>query len=265
MAYIISSDLYIVKGYLRSIIYDLNREDYEFIPNEIADILISKINFDNIPKEIFEWLVINEFILEVPEAVAGNFLPIALDWDYPSKIVNLTLESEILNFEESKILALIEAFNIKALGIINLNKNLEELKPFLQTLENSSILTIEIITNYNESSDYLNYCNIFSRIKSIIVYNSFFESENYGSDGFGNIVYKLNDFQDRLSYKQHPSFFNVNTELVTESLNFNNYFNRRIHISALGNIYQSLDSQINFGNITEVNPGKLNFDIFNLK
>lgn len=250
MGYIVSTDLVIAKGYLRSVLYDLTREDYEYIPNDLADILTEGTRLNTADQEHLTWLLEKEYILEIPEQVQGNLQPMNLEWEYPASILNLTVSSNILKTKQEFIIELIRSCNIPSIAILDPNMN-KEVQSFIKALELTSVQVVEWLTNFNEKIDYQKYTNEFQKLKSIITYNSKKESHHYGNDGFGNVVHKTNSFEERTLFKQHPSYFNVNTELVTESHQFHTYFNRRLHISGNGEIHQSPYSKESFGSVSK--------------
>lgn len=251
MGYIVSTDLKIVKGYLRSAIYDLTREDYDYIPNDLADTLLNGLSLEKMSDAQFNWLIEKEFLLEINDKDRANFEIMKLDWDYPAKILNLSLSSEILVLHFDFILQMVIDFNIPSVAIIDIN-GIENTLNLMAELEKTPVLVVEWLTKYDKNQNYAAYVEEFRKLKSIVIYEAPNNKEKFGNDGFGNIVHKINSFFIDSPQLQHPSFFNVNTELFTESIHFHTYFNRRVHINAVGEIFQSHHSKKSFGNIESI-------------
>src|SRR5450432_1837942 len=95
-----------VKGAQRSIIYDLQRAKFDFIPNDLFN-LIERFNGQRIElaydyygaetydvlDEYFEFLVESDYILLFPEKMMLEQFPkLQLQWDFPSIISNAIID-----------------------------------------------------------------------------------------------------------------------------------------------------------------------------
>lgn len=95
-----------VKGYNRSIIYDLTKRKYEFIPNTLYDILTTlegknwkeitslfPVQEDiDILKEYFRFLEQKEYIVWIDPQQYEWFPKLTLEWDSPSEINNAIVD-----------------------------------------------------------------------------------------------------------------------------------------------------------------------------
>ena len=113
--YKLFADCLAVKGYSRSLICDITRKKFDFIPNSlfeiISDEVIDVFNYHNIldpeSKEIFneyiDFLINEEYIFEILNiSEKDNYPAIDLKFDYPAKISNAGRISNILPAKPSK-------------------------------------------------------------------------------------------------------------------------------------------------------------------
>lgn len=233
--YILSADCIPVKGYLRSIIIDLGRNKYFYIPNHLNELLADEKQIDNlinemgeegVYKDYFKFLVDNEILLKVPEAHKHLFPKISESWEHYAPIMRCYYE--VCPEYNIEILKKLEESDLFELNIIatfeNLNLVIDSLADFyFQTvniyIDNDCNDIIEIKEYLQKHPDYYFF------MKNSIV------KENQNKD-FGNLFF-VNSFPYEESIKQKS--FHVTISLYTESIKHNSYYNGTIFIRG-GNI-----------------------------
>lgn len=258
-----------VKGYKRSLIYDLQMHKYYFIPNSLYEIIIqlksTKFNkvramfskdiliFD----EYFNYLVENDlgFFTSDP----SNFSNLQTLWEYPALITNAIVDFRFIEKKQLRYYAKIFE------DLSNLNCSCVELRFFeeiteeniislMENFNNSRIRDIRIILKYTYKieDEIKNILQKYGRIRLVTIYNCL---ENEGKEILGvkiifNKTKQLNlDFCGQIDRKT----FIINIDHFMESKKFNNCLNRKISIDFDGNIKNCPSSQIVFGNIFKNN------------
>ncbi|WP_237274249.1 grasp-with-spasm system SPASM domain peptide maturase [Tenacibaculum ovolyticum] len=248
-----------VKGYKRSIIYDLTRCEYRFIPNSLHEILEKfhgkSINFvknfyknhDSIIDEYFTFLLENDYIFFGNKNESKRFPKLEYVWDYPSKISNCILEIEssfLINLESLiKDLNNLKCKHIHLFYKTSLN-DLNELKKVVEIINHLPFKSVKISLPYTEEKNNLNeltnICEDNINISEIIFYNS-----PYEKNVIPNISTKFTYIKDNKynSAKKHLKDFHVNMNLFMESQKHNTFFNRKLIISSLGFITNSIENK----------------------
>ena len=104
--YIITSTCIITRGEFRSVIYDLQKYKYDFVPNAVNDFLQSlelksfeeiykdtELRYKEIVKEYLEYCLEREYILLIPKDVNKERFPkLDLKFDSPAIISNISFK-----------------------------------------------------------------------------------------------------------------------------------------------------------------------------
>lgn len=259
----------LVRGYSRSVICDLQRNEIYPIPNSLFTILeyagtktiedIIEIygdeSIDTI-KEYFNFLTSKELIFfnNNPEF----FPPLNDLWDEPFKITNCIVDLNKVNSNQLiEICKCIGDLPIKALQIrILKNATLNELISLLNTVKPLGLNSIELLIKYNEdysNDDLINLCQKFRDIFTITIYDSpntsFLSTKK---NAFGQVYFvKDKVYSEKNCGIIKPDFFTINMKTYTESLNYNTCLNRKISIDKKGNIKNCPSMQESFGNIKD--------------
>ena len=178
----------IVKGYSRSLICDIQRSSFRFIPNEIADMLIEtkgmtveqikrKYNneFDQIIQENFDLLEMEEilFFTENPEW----FTTLNLEWDEPTELTNAIIDIDPEHkFDFASIWDQLGELGCEHIQIRIYKKiEIELLESILCSIGGKRIISVELILPFNEGiheQDWLKFLLNQPRIVSIICHSS---------------------------------------------------------------------------------------------
>lgn len=258
-----------VNGHNRSIIYDLQRNKYSFIPNDLylliknhdGELLTNikasyKNKFDDIIDEYFDFLVKNEygFFTNSPQM----FPDLDLVWKSSSHITNAIIAQQNSGENYKVIFEKLDCLNCKAIQLRLLNlDNWELLNKILKLTDNSRIKHIDLFLPYmNERflDDYKKLVFNFNRIWNIYIHNApsnkieFIDEQKAHPIIFTTQKITDNNFCGTI----HPNKFVQNIPFFTESQQFNTCLNRKISFDEDGFIKNCLSMKKHYGNINEV-------------
>lgn len=258
-----------VKGAERSLICDLQRNRFDFIPNDLCEILIlhegkstSEIKnvynnqYDEIIDEYISFLLEKEYVFFTHHP---NWFPkMGLQWQDPFRINNAIIDVGE-NFEFEKILFELNSlkckavefrfYDWKAIQIVNDILNYVDLKK-------SIISSVGFVLHYSEeTTEHILNAIISnnSRVAYFVITNSpknnFIKSL---SNNVGYIIYT----KDVVNDATHCGLITnmslvINTKLFTESQHHNTCLNRKISIDKNGNIKNCPSMTESFGNIKD--------------
>lgn len=258
-----------VRGSTRSVIYDLQKMRYRFIPNLLYDIITFQQNKTvGETKEVYHHqydeginafftLLLNEewgFFTREPEC----FPDLDLKWDSPYKITNAIIDiGEQSNHDFQLIVDQLNSLGCAALQIRAYCVVSEDvLAALLHPTLTSRLKHVDLIIKYSEqlTKDYLfQLVSKNRRINHIVIHSSPF-----------NEVYEIEDALVRINYSQEEitscsscgqisaSTFAINIPLFTESQKYNSCLNRKIAIDIYGNIKNCPSMTESFGNIEDM-------------
>lgn len=255
-----------IKGNLRSAIYDLQRNDFDYIPNSLFEILthyrdktvehVLKDILSNDDKDIlltyFEFLYDNEYIFF--STLNSKYFPklkIALPKPYNiSCLIIDILEIDTLLLNKLKI----EVKNTKIECLIFRFKtvNYSILKNITEFFNDIPVRTIELYIEYNSTitdNQINDLIETNKRVSIIVKYNS--PTQNVKNLTYGKIVYSDKNIMGNQNKINNIADFDVNIDLFIESKTYHNYFNKRIYINSKGDIYRFENDNLIFGNIKE--------------
>ena len=249
-----------VKGYLRGVLYDLPRREFKFVSNQLIEFINDKNktsikSFNEQEMEFVDFLIKNEFAFLTNANLANCFSELDLQWDYPAVISNVVLEFSNIDSNISNVLSKISITGVTVARIEIISSTTEEEFDFLcEMLNDSELRCISIMLHDGVISD--DYIPKTKKIESIIFLNNHInaESEILTDSNFYIIRSSLNRDEFLNKQRKHPYSFSVNISLFTESLEFNNFYNRKLFIDSEGNI---LNAKKSFGNIYNLNSAEL--------
>jgi SPASM domain peptide maturase of grasp-with-spasm system len=263
------SECILVKGSKRSVIYDLPRNEFKFIPNTMHSIL-NKYESQTIegikecyPKEshtaidnYFSFLIENDFIFFCDKDELELFPKLDLEWDFPSKISNVIIDiNEDSSHNFKQIFSYIEALGCKDILLRNFStKSIKEYDLILEHLKGSRFKSIDIITKYpNDIEDVNRLITKHSRLRTLIFHSAKEDTIIKGDNGMGNVVFRKKNIKLLSdSYLIDKSYFNINITLLTESQAHHTYFNRKLYIGGKGEIKNTPECEEEFGNIQDL-------------
>lgn len=259
-----------VKGFNRSIIYDLQRMSFEYIPNSLYDLIIEFegnsiedifTKYDDSEKttieEYFTFLFENEYIFFLRNTTRDNFPKLNTVFDSPHHFLTFVLDikkskanSVYMNLVNEQIKECLVATLV--LRLIDKDFTKDEVIKILDYLNDIPTRIIHLFIDEEcsfDESDYHDFLESNKRISIILIYNS---KENFGEKLFNTIWLegtRKNIFLDPFIGNDSIKDFFVNMEHFVEAKNKNTYFNKRCYIDERGFISRFEKDLENFGNI----------------
>lgn len=258
-----------VQGKNRSIICDLQRRTFKFIPNILYEILKRHdgediesvkneydIQYHKIIDEYFDFLAQEEFIFftNTPDL----FPPIKLSWKSSQSITNAIID---INTKSNKLDIHSFIKQSSTLGCQHIQVRIYEslsiafIEELLKPINDTVILSLELILAYDQSftnKTVLYFLSLYPSISSIVLHTV----PNY--DCFVKIKGNMNNIfysKQSIDINIHcgvisPYFFSINLQNFTESQHHNTCLNRKISIDTEGNIKNCPSMQQSFGHIS---------------
>ena len=219
-----------INGFNRSVIYDLTRKDYYFIPNDLFDV----VNSDNIiyidNPEYKDFLLLNEIIFEIDnDEEVFLFPPFQDNFETPYDIICLLIDvdSNLSFLKKNKFL-----INNLTILIHKKNNNLDErIIDLLKLIEVESVNLVFTKIDYFDI-DIINKLDIIPEISLITI----FECKNKINKRCSINIITINQSFEYYSKNVFPNKFSVNYDTFLESKEHNTFYNKKIYISNSSNI-----------------------------
>lgn len=255
-----------VKGAMRSIIYDLQRQKYDFISNSLADMLLqydgktleeikSAYNnqYNDIIDEYVEFLISKEyaFFTHQPEL----YPELSLYWDEPSTITNAIICDRNSKHPYGDIFKQLDALNCKALQwrFFHL-ESLSQLDGHLKLTDDLRLQHIEIIMPWVGElhiDEYKKLVHSHQRIWHVRIFNAPYTRTDYiDPQKHHPLAFTTENVADNFFCGNiFPNNFRINIKLFTEAQQYNTCLNRKVTIDEQGAIKNCLSMDESFGNI----------------
>ncbi|MCB9448538.1 MAG: grasp-with-spasm system SPASM domain peptide maturase [Flavobacteriales bacterium] len=254
-----------VKGFTRSIICDTQRNQFDFIPNALFDILSKdqgktaneiKSNYTRNQIEIIDdyltFLENKNYVFWTSEP--HLFPDIDRSFETPSVITNAIIEAgQYLLKNIDSIIDQLDDLGCKALEIRAYNPiDFEDIEKITSASSLSKIRTIHIILKHNEhisSSQYKSLHEMNPRIRSICIHSSP-EDRQESLDFSGNLTLSFTSTtvsSEKCCGLIHPNYFTPNLHALIESQENNSCLNRKVAITQQGNITNCPSMNHSFG------------------
>ncbi|MCU0448008.1 MAG: grasp-with-spasm system SPASM domain peptide maturase [Microscillaceae bacterium] len=260
-----------VKGARRSIICDIQRQNFEFIPNGLYDILIenrgkslSEIKaeynneYDEVIDEYFNFLIDKDFAFWCEKDELDLFPDLDLYWDEPAQITNAIIDlNEWSKLDWANIIQQLEGLGCKHLQV----RAFAVYQPafyesIFQLLENKRIISLEIITPYLldiEEDSWLALAQKYPRLHNLILHSA--PEDKFAVEdpsGMGNVLYVSQVIDSSVHCGIiSPSYFSINIKTFTEAQQHNSCLNRKISIDVGGEIKNCPSMTKSYGNIQD--------------
>lgn len=256
-----------VKGYSRSIIYDLQRNEFHFIPNSLFEILekfdgesIERIKeeynqeYNEVIDEYFDFLENKEigFNTQKPDL----FPPLNLKWENPSLITNAILCFNKLDLYDYKsVVNQLEELGCKAIQLRFFKElSLKELDNFLSVFMDKRVSDIEIILPFHISFNKKDLQYLFNnnvRLTRVLVFGSPEEKKIVIEENVGLITTFIRPIllDNNFCGVINPLGFTTNVKFFSEAVNHNTCLNKKISVDENGLIKNCPSMINNFGDI----------------
>jgi len=262
-----------VKGASRSIICDLQRNSFEFIPNDLYKIITLfpnmsvpsiKENYNNRFNETIDeyivFLLKNEFGFYCSEDELVFFPELNLDWDYPARITNAIIDlNKFSNYPLLSVFQQLDALNCKDIQIRIFDKReYNQIEKIISYSDGLRIKSIELLICYNKNITQKKLFALskkYTRIKTIVIHSS--HKDETITDPQRRLFIPIQYRKQKLVSEQDcgkvsVKDFCVNNEMFTESQKYNTCLNRKISITTEGKIKNCPSLENSFGNIENV-------------
>ncbi len=255
-----------VKGASRGIIYDLQREDFDYIPLSLIEMLenydgktiadiINEYGSENKNTiiEYFNFLYEKEYIFfsDLPKEQFPSYNE---SFERPYNISNLILDISNETYKTiDSIYDQIEILGCEAIlfRFFDINITSEHLLNLLEKFNDSSVRTIEIIIPANFNVDLEAVTHEYGKISKIIIYSSAKKSLKVLTTHV--LVVELEDALTESSKNIIDlRNFIICMKLFMESKNYNNFYYKKVYIDGIGQIRNAPELSTSFGNIQDI-------------
>jgi SPASM domain peptide maturase of grasp-with-spasm system len=259
-----------VKGACRSVICDLQKSRYYYIPNDLFEIL--KITKTTILKDIYESYgyenasILDEYFdyllknnLGFIDSETNIFPNLSLEWDSSSKITNCILDVDKLSISKINYKSIFKDLNELNCICVQIRSfdqlEISSIEELLSLTNDSRIREIRLVLEYGaeiESFVISRLLVAYKRLNQVIFYNSDRNCITYEL-GVPIIYVDTKKLSAEDCGQICPGIFLTNIPHFTESLHFNSCLNRKVSIDNNGFIKNCPSQKENFGNINEIN------------
>ena len=257
-----------VEGAERSLICDVQRKSYQYIPSSLCEILkehegktvnqvkaVYNNQYDEVIEDYFDNLEKEEYVFftDTPQ----YFPKMDLRWEEPFKVTNAIIDINSIELNWENIIQEFEQLGCKHILIRSFqDKSLSFFDNILQKCENKRIVSVELIIKWQ--ADFtkellFDLCNKYPRIFTITIHSApIDETAHISPQGMGHIVYVTQE----ITSKEHcgiiaPDYFTINIKTFTEAQQHNTCLNRKISIDTEGYIRNCPSMPEHYGNIKD--------------
>lgn len=258
-----------VKGAKRSIICDLQRSQFDLVPNDLLMILEESKSHEELKNtmsiedvetlnEYFDFLEKKEYGFWCTEEELELFPSMDLSFETSSIITNAIIDVDFnSNHDFASIYTQLEDLGCRHLQIRFYNK-LEwiVLADIIRPLINNRINSLELIVQQNDDTkeEYLlDLCRKNLKIVSIIISgHSLDKKVMVGVNGYTSLLYTKQKITNCMSCGNiHHAYFTINPQSFTESLYNNSCLNRKIAVDIQGFIKNCPSIPTSYGNVND--------------
>ncbi len=236
-----------VKGFNRSIIYDLTRRTFKIIPNFLyeiltqdegkskAEILLKYPDDTFVLNEYFELLEQEEFAFWIDDTLSPQFPNINFTWHHPSKVINATIEVR----RSGQPTEWLDVFsNLETLGCSYIELRFAcsvsnaEIYAVINSIKQTSFQSISLFL-----LDGINNCDIkclevlcegLLQLKKLKIFNA---TTSFYKKLHPEIKSELILIPDTYRPRDDRKLFVVNMQSFSEAQQHNLYFNRKLIVS----------------------------------
>lgn len=261
---VLFSNCFPVKGFKRSLICDVTRSRYDFIPNTLYDLLIrfngSPIDdieaaigedFRQVFQKYLEFLLKKEYIFLTDQP--WLFPPVELSWENPGIITNAIVDIDAGSTHDLRdIVAQLDDLGCQALEIRTFHAlNTASVAAAIDCVRESGLRSVQLLLKYHPeySKDFFRRLLAENqRIMSVTIHSTADESLTQRSHNEINVFF----IKNRILSEEHCgaiSKFNFasNILLFMESHFHNNCLNRKIAVDKKGYIRNCPSARENYG------------------
>lgn len=253
-----------VRGYRRSIVYDLLRNDYYFISNELFEIIQTSnaLSFEGADhqqtlKKWKKFLIKEEILFEIHSEEDTKYFPeMNFVFQTPFLVTDLIIHDSISK-NQLETIRFLECRNVSILvkSIKNNFKLLYVIESIAkQEVDSINLFLVEenIVYNYSDFSDWFRFTQIFG---IYLFKSSCIEDLKLKVPPFE--VYSLPYSFDDFSKYMYPEKMSINKDVFFEGLNYHSYYYRKLYVDIKGNVKNGIYSEKIFGNLSKLTEDKI--------
>lgn len=257
----------LVKGYNRSCIYDLQRDDFEYIPNSLYDILkeSKNVSFDTLLSafdqkedketllDYFKFLCDKEFIFF--SNLDSSFFPkYEIEFSKPYHVSTMVVDIDVFELAYiNKLLDTIFKVKVECLVLRFIATTYENIIKVLKEFNDMPTRIIQVLIDKNTSIERELVEGVFKTNDRVSLIISSSDEEEY-IDQFDRGIF-FSTKSDIINEKKgitDIADFTPNLDLYMESNFYNTFYNRRVYIDRNGNILRYEGDTMTFGNSIDV-------------
>ena len=244
-------DVQLVEGALRSVLYDLSRGSFHFIPDVLARVIKKydkKLDFEGFEdkyhpkyqeqiKEFYSFLIDNDLIFDIDGSQIEFFKKMDFDFEYPFELQNIVVSISIDNLSSIEKLINIGTFSMtkNVAFIVDGNVEYSDLHWMLTFLYKTTLVCSEI----RVKSGWKNYEDDLNKIKVGLINVNYLDDPIIGENPIEDL---LNKFPKLSS----------NIIIHTESQKYHTYFNKKLYIGKNGEIKNAYELADEYGKIDDI-------------
>lgn len=238
-----------VKGYTRSLIYDLQRSKYFICDQEKIKYLIDDkfVPIDKNDSSFINFLIENELVFKIQNDELDLFPDIEFKYDSPNTVISALVHSNYLDLTYLNNLFKLASIGVRYITLIINEISRNEIFEIFKKIEESDFINFQFFIEkdilnekeYRKISENLTYCKTISFIQINSDNNLILEK----------IIFKKFNLYDTQSFR-------LNIELFSENLLYNSYFNKKIFVK-YDEIVNNLNSIKKWGNINSLNSDEI--------
>lgn len=251
----------VIKGKDNAIICDFQKENIEFIPVEMVDVIydLEKHSVEDLEKKYIQDIEIFKSYIEFLEKEGFGivhkerlkFKEISLEFSTPEYINNAIIEYGFSNYNLLKIVneldELLNKFIELRLSSFNID-NLEELIKILSFLENSVCRGITIMFPYTPHTNIiLEQVSKFNIVRCVYFYG--YKKNKIILKNHKEVFFVTENLSEINKAIPNHNYIVNNIEYFIEAQNYNPYYNKKIAINMYGDIKNCIKNKSIFGNV----------------
>lgn len=261
----------LVKGHKRSCIYDLQREDFEYIPNALHEILeehkdisftklLNSFEFNEDKETLFDYFnfLYNKEFIFFSNLKSSSFPKYQIEFSKPYNVSTMIVDIDSFEMNFINIL-LNNIFKVKVecLVLRFINTTYDTIIAVLKEFNNMPTRIIQVLIDKKTTIEKHLVESVFKindRV-SLIVSAS---EEEYSDQFAGGIFFSTK--KDIINVKNEItdiSDFTPNLDLYMESRLYNAFYNRRVYIDLNGCILRYEGDEMIFGNISDMDLSEI--------
>lgn len=260
-----------VRGARRSVLCDVQRQRYSFIPNQLYTILVDlrgrtvdeikavyAHSHNSVIDSYFEFLLSNGYGFYSDEP--GVFPELDLSWAHPAVITNAIVDVDAGSCHDyAALFKELHAFRCYALQLRMFTRvAMDDLCKILDETNATSLRSIDLLLQHSgefEEDRLSELCTRYQTIDQIALWSSPCERLTVLKPLGVRVIFHRGHINSGCCGQVHPAYFSVNIAHFTEALHHNSCLNRKISICADGDIRVCPSIPPSLGNIKTTTLG----------